>query len=1565
MENKLWGFWHRFRVRQRSMAVAGVVLATLVLMGVPPAAFLPSTAAAASVGDYIEYTVVYNSGAGVSNTTTWRYNVTEVDVTKDGVSGCVHIVATISDNPSDNSQRARRTSHSAFGDQTVRLSQAEDWSLTNGRHVHRYSYQSDVPIIGTNSAQIYIESMSGYPGWPYAVGNSWTYNARTDSSNGMAPDWTDTYSASVVADNEVVTAGGVDYICYKVEHTLTATTASTPPGGGVGSKVTEYWPVLDSAFLAPIKVVNNVDFVGTETRTMSSASPLPTQSSPPAVTTGSATSVTSTSATLNGSLTDLGSASSVGVAFQWGTTVAYGSATGTQTLDATGDFNAGISGLTPSTTYHFRAVALGDEFDAGDDVTFTTLPAVSFSSATYSVAEDVLSGTVTITVQLTGASGDTVTVHYATSDGTAEAGSDYTAASGTLTFDPGETSKTFAVTIADDDVIEASETVTLTLSDPANADLGTTSTATLTIVDDDVPDVAFTSATYTGAESDGVVEISVALSAASPGTVTVNYATSDGTAEAGSDYTAASGTLTFNPGETSKSFNVTLTDDDLVEEDETVSLALSNPANANLGAQSTATLTITSEDVPTVAFSSATYSVAENVASGTATITVVLSGTPVQAATVHYATSDGTATAGVDYVAASGTLTFPAGQAPVQVFYVSITDDGDSEPYETIHLALSNPVNLTLASPGTATLTILDNEMPTVSFSSATFSVAENVASGTATITVSLSAPSGDEITVQYATSDGTAEAGSDYTAASGTLTFAAGETSKTFWVSITDDDTVEGDETVALTLSDPVNANLGSQSTATLTIVENDLPELEFSSATYSVAEDVAGGTVTITVLLSPASLGTVAVHYATSDGTAEAGSDYTAASGTLTFAPGQTSKTFTVSITNDDADEASETIVLTLSSPSNAVLGDPDTATLTITDDDLAEVSFSSATYSVAENVASGTATITVTLSIVPADTVEVHYATSDGTAEAGSDYVAASGTLTFAAGETSKTFAITIVNDDTIEANETIGLALSDPVGAALGSPNTATLTIVDNDFPEVAFSEATYSVAENVSSGTVTITVTLSATPAQTVTVQYATSDGTAEAGSDYVAASGTLTFAAGETSKTFSITILDDSTAEADETVNLALSSPVKATLGAQSTAVLTITDTESPVVVTLAATSVGETTAVLNGRLDDLGTAASVAVAFEWGLSTSYGTSRAVSTMSGTGTFSLTVTGLSSGMTYHFRARASGDGTGYGTDRTFTTIDGGPMIYPTYASEPAGAEEEPAPSPEPTAEPEPTPEPSEESPASPQPEAAPEESPLAPSPTGEGEEVPPAPSYPPPATPSGMVLFGDAVDGHGRAVEPIVVASDDGTVMVQIPEGTRGQDASGNPLLGIITRTDVSAPDEGPDGPTVISVVDFGPDGAVFDGPITVTLSYDPNGLPEGVAAEDLMIAYYDEVTGAWVPLDNIQVDTVNHTVSGTVNHFTLFAILIPVVSVAENVSSEQSPGVGPGAETASESSSAEGEESEPAVLPMSEEEGGQGTNVWVIVGPIIGVVLAGAVLWMWMRRRGAVKVKA
>ena len=829
-------------------------------------------------------------------------------------------------------------------------------------------------------------------------------------------------------------------------------------------------------------------------------------------------------------------------------------------------------------------------------------PTVSISSP--SLAEgDSGEADLDFTVSLSAASGKQVTVKYAvdgTDAGTATSGTDYTAVTETtLTFTAGQTSRTVTVKVKGDTTDEPNETVRLTLSEPANATLGSASTGVGTITDDDgAPTVSIGSASVAEGDSGSAnLDFMVSLSAASGKQVTVKYApaTNAGTATAGTDYTAVSQTtLTFAVGETSKRARVLVTGDTTDEPDETVRLTLSGPTNATLGSASTGVGTITDDDdPPTVSIGSA--SVAEG-DSGEADLdfTVSLSAASGKQVTVKYAvdgTDAGTATSGTDYTAVTETtLTFAVGDTSKTVT-VKVKGDTLNEPDETVRLTLSEPGNATLGSASTGVGTITDDDgAPTVSISSP--SVAEgNTGSANLDFMVTLSAASGRQVTVKYApaTDAGTATSGTDYTAVSQTtLTFAAGETSKRARVLVTGDTTDEPDETVRLTLSGPNNATLdATKTTGVGTITDDDDPPT-VSIGSPSVAEGDSGeADLDFTVSLSAASGKQVTVKYAvdgTDAGTATAGTDYEAVTETtLTFAAGDTSKTVTVKVKGDTLNEPNETVRLTLNSPTNATLGSASTGVGTITDDDGAPtVSISSP--SVAEGD-SGSANLDfmVTLSAASGQQVTVKYApaTNAGTATSGTDYTAVSQTtLTFAAGETSKTARVLVTGDTTDEPDETVRLTLSGPTNATLGSASTGTGTITDDDDPPTV-SIGSPSVTEGDSGeADLDFTVSLSAASGKQVTVKYAvdgTDAGTATSGTDYTAVTETtLTFAAGQTSKTVTVKVKGDTLNEPNETVRLTLSEPSNATLGSASTGVGTITDDDGAPTVSISSPSVAE-----------------------------------------------------------------------------------------------------------------------------------------------------------------------------------------------------------------------------------------------------------------------------------------------------------------------------------------------------------------------------------------------------
>jgi hypothetical protein len=314
----------------------------------------------------------------------------------------------------------------------------------------------------------------------------------------------------------------------------------------------------------------------------------------------------------------------------------------------------------------------------------------------------------------------------------------------------------------------------------------------------------------------------------------------------------------------------------------------------------------------------------------------------------------------------------------------------------------------------------------------------------------------------------------------------------------------------------------------------DSNAPAISISDVT--VTEGNAGTTTAVfTVSLSAPSSLAIAVSYVTSDGTATAGSDYSAGSGTLTFAPGETSKTVTVLVNGDRVGEDYEFFFVNLHSPANATIADAQ-GQGTILDDE-PRISVNDVTK-IEGN--SGTAQFNFALRLSAAydAPVTVRFATAHGTATAGNDYQASSGTLTIPAGQTSGTIGVLVNGDRLPESNETFFIDLSQATNGFI-AVGRGQGTIMDDE-PRISIGDVTKSEGQKGQTTLFTFTVTLSAAYDQLVTMSFRTLNGSAKAGEDYVAKTGTLTFAPGETTKTITIEVNGDSKKEADETFYLDL-----------------------------------------------------------------------------------------------------------------------------------------------------------------------------------------------------------------------------------------------------------------------------------------------------------------------------------------------------------------------------------------------------------------------------------------
>ena len=420
-------------------------------------------------------------------------------------------------------------------------------------------------------------------------------------------------------------------------------------------------------------------------------------------------------------------------------------------------------------------------------------------------------------------------------------------------------------------------------------------------------------------------------------------------------------------------------------------------------------------------------------------------------------------------------------------------------------------------------------------------------------MTVTLSAdPERTVVVPIVAVNEGTTS-DADYSGVPLSVTFDSGETSQSFTFSATQDTTDDDDESVQLVFGSLPDTRLsaGSPGATTITITDDDVPAVtvQFSQGSYTVPE---GATQPVTVTLSADPERTVVVPIvAVNEGTTS-DADYSGVPLSVTFDAGEMSQSFTFSATQDTTDDDDESVQLVFGSLPDARLsaGSPGATTITITDDDVPAVTvqFSQGSYTVPEGA---TQPVTVTLSADPERTVVVPIvAVNEGTTS-DADYSGVPLSVTFDAGEMSQSFTFTATQDTTDDDDESVQLVFGSLPDTRLsaGSPGATTITITDDDVPAVTvqFSQASYTVPEGA---TQPVTVTLSADPERTVVVPIvAVNEGTTS-DADYSGVPLSVTFDAGEMSKSFTFSATQDTTDDDDESVQLVFGSLPGARLSA-------------------------------------------------------------------------------------------------------------------------------------------------------------------------------------------------------------------------------------------------------------------------------------------------------------------------------------------------------------------------------------------------------------------------------
>lgn len=568
---------------------------------------------------------------------------------------------------------------------------------------------------------------------------------------------------------------------------------------------------------------------------------------------------------------------------------------------------------------------------------------------------------------------------------------------------------------------------------------------------------------------------------------------------------------------------------------------------------------------------------------GTASFRVTRGGDLSHPLTVNYSVS-GNATAGTDYNALSGTVTFPANE---NTAFITVTPRNDAtiEGSETVTVTLQAGAGYSLISAATATgsISIVSDDFPSTATTINIVATDQNASEagrdpGVFTVTRT-GGNTAAAVTVYLQYGFQTAQV-ADYDTISTAVAFAAGQTSATITVRPVDDATVENTESVILFMNPSTLFRAGTNTSARINIADNDVAAPPVTPRISIAATDAAAGEAgtnpgTFTLTRTGALNSGLTVRY-TASGTATAGTlstggDLIPLSGFAYFNVGAATTTITVTPINDTTVEPVETVTVSVTDEAAYDLGTVSTATVNITSDDVGPAPVLptitiSATDANATELNRDVATFTVTRTGSTTAGLTVNY-TIGGTAANGSDFDSLHGSVVIPIGQLSATVTVRPIDDVTVETNESVVLTLRANSAYNLGATTAATATIVSDDvapvLPTVTLAATDATAAEaNRETGTFTVTRTGSTTNA--LVVNYAVG-GSATNGTDFDNLTGSVTITAGATSATITVRPVDDTTVDANETVIVTLSANAAYTLGITTSGTVTITDNDVPV----------------------------------------------------------------------------------------------------------------------------------------------------------------------------------------------------------------------------------------------------------------------------------------------------------------------------------------------------------------------------------------------------------------
>jgi hypothetical protein len=758
-----------------------------------------------------------------------------------------------------------------------------------------------------------------------------------------------------------------------------------------------------------------------------------------------------------------------------------------------------------------------------------------------------------------------LTVNYSIS-GTASSGQDFTALPGTVTIPVGSASADIVITPIQDALVEGNETVVLTLASSSSYSISSSS-ATVTIFDDVTISRVTILATRPEARESGPVsgEFTLIREGNTSAALVVNLSIG-GNALPGIDYTTLPNQATIPAGSASLPIPVTPLSDVLVEGTESLSVTVVAAGTSyEVGSPSSATVNII--DTPNVTLT-AIDSIASEIDLNPALFSVTRSGDTSMELTVRY-TVAGLAIAGEDYEPLSGSVVIPAGQTSASIPVIPIRDTL-TEGSETVSLTLISGSNYTVGSPYTAQVTILDTPPPTINIE-ASIPVASESGLKSGAFQVTRSGSTSQPLTVAY-TLGGTAIAGSDYLALPGSLTIPAGESSAEILITPVDDLIPEDDETVVVSLSSG-NYIVGPRATATVVIADDDPPTRTTVriSASEPVASEDPLKSGTMIIRRSGSTANDLVVNFEIG-GSATLGVDYVSFPPSLLIPAGSAFARVDITPIADSLTEGTETVSITLRPGINSSyeVGVPDNATILLLDKDGSTPTVSIlAADPIAWETGSDPGMILVARS-GPADSdLTVNYTVS-GTALSGADYIPLPGSALIPAGTRSVPIQVVPREDDLVEPDETVILALvpgptSGEGAYQVGPPSSATVTIKDGNPPVLPSISVTADHPDASESGPMagSFLITRTGNSNLPLTVLF-TIGGTALPGSDYRTLAGSVTIPAGSLSATIAVLPISDNLEEGDETVLVTLSPSSAYSIASPASATVTIKNNPLP-----------------------------------------------------------------------------------------------------------------------------------------------------------------------------------------------------------------------------------------------------------------------------------------------------------------------------------------------------------------------------------------------------------------